>query len=153
MKTYLRDGRAPIPDKELTSRIMSSIRSKDTKPELILRKFMWSHGIKGYRLHWKKVPGKPDIAFPGEKIAIFINGCYWHRCPYCKLALPKSNSDFWAQKFEANIVRDKLKINQLENMDWKVLTVWECEIKKDVEHQVNKIRNILNKLNLSKWKN
>ncbi|MBT6568273.1 MAG: hypothetical protein HON19_05160 [Flavobacteriales bacterium] len=80
-KKYTRDGRAPIPDKEITSRLMSSIKDKNTKPELAIRKAMWNNGVKGYRLHWKKVPGKPDIAFPSKKVAIFVNRCYWHRCP------------------------------------------------------------------------
>lgn len=73
-KDYIRDGRAPIPDKDLTSRIMSAIKWKDTKPELILRKTLWYYGVKGYRLNWKKVTGRPDIVFPGKKIAIFVNG-------------------------------------------------------------------------------
>jgi len=102
-KTYIRDGRAPLPQNEITSRIMSSIKDKNTKPELIIRKALWEKGIRGYRLHWKKAPGKPDIAFPSKKVAIFVNGCYWHRCPHCKLSLPKTNSEFWKNKFQKNI--------------------------------------------------
>ena len=97
--TYLRDGRAPIPKYNKISKVMSANKYKDTGPELILRKVMWKNGIRGYRLHWKKVPGRPDIAFPGKKIAIFVNGCFWHRCPHCNLSVPKTNSDFWKNKF------------------------------------------------------
>lgn len=75
-KEYIRDGRAPIPEKEATSHIMSSIKDRNTKPELILRKALWYNGVKGYRKHWKKVPGRPDIAFPGKKLAVFVNGCF-----------------------------------------------------------------------------
>ena len=98
---------------------MSSNRGKDTKPELHLRYTLREFGIPGYRLHWKKAPGKPDIAYPKHKIAIFVNGCYWHRCPYCNLPLPKSNSRFWSKKFESNKKRDIDKNNQLlENIRW-----------------------------------
>ena len=77
-KEYIRDGRSPVPKKEATSKVMSANKGKDTNPELLLRKELWKNNIKGYRLHWKKVPGSPDIAFPKKKLAIFINGCFWH---------------------------------------------------------------------------
>ncbi|HET8573973.1 MAG TPA: very short patch repair endonuclease [Edaphocola sp.] len=142
-KEYIRDGRAPIPAKESTSRTMSSIKGKDTKPELILRKELWHSGIKGYRLHWKKVPGRPDIAFPGKKLGIFVNGCFWHRCPECNLPMPRSNSDFWRNKFEKNIERDNRKIEQLKDLGWKVITIWECQIKRILPEQIKKIKNEL----------
>lgn len=91
---YLRDGRAPIPDSEITSRVMSSNKGKNTKPEILMRDALRQIGIPGYRLHWKKAPGRPDIAYPGKKIAIFVHGCYWHRCPHCDLPLPKTNTEF-----------------------------------------------------------
>ena len=138
-KTYLRDGRAPIPEKESTSRTMSAIRSKNTKPELLLRKKLWNTGVRGYRLHWKKVPGRPDIAFPGKKIAIFVNGCYWHRCPHCNPSFPKSNQEFWHKKFERNVQRDKDKIQQLKAQGWKTIIVWECNILKQLDEEVQKI--------------
>lgn len=139
-KEYIRDGRAPIPVKESTSEIMSSIKDRNTKPELILRKALWSSGVKGYRLHWKKAPGKPDIAFPGKKVAVFVNGCFWHRCPYCNPPMPKSNSDFWKNKFEKNVERDKKKTNQLENIGWETLIIWECQIKNELDTQIDNIR-------------
>jgi len=128
---YIRDGRAPIPEKEITSKIMSKIKGKDTKPEIRFRKMLWNYGVKGYRIHWKKVPGNPDIAFPGKKIAIFVNGCFWHRHSNCKLAsTPGSNTDFWEKKFAANVKRDKRNKDDLEKMGWRVIIVWECQIKK-----------------------
>jgi DNA mismatch endonuclease (patch repair protein) len=122
---------------------MSAIKGKNTKPELLLRKYLWNHGIRGYRLHWKKVPGKPDIVFVSKRIAIFVNGCFWHRCPNCNLSIPKHNSEFWRIKFQKNIERDSLKSLELNNLGWTVITIWECELKTDVEKIVDKIRNIL----------
>lgn len=144
-KNYLRDGRAPIPEKEITSYIMSQIKSKNTKPEIKLRKEMWKNGIRGYRLHWPKVPGRPDIAFPSRKIAIFVNGCYWHRCPNCIPSFPKTNPDFWKLKFEKNRIRDKLKITQLKREKWKVLVIWECKINVDLNDSIKKIKGLLRK--------
>lgn len=129
--SYIRDGRAPIPTSETTSRVMSANVGKNTKPELALRKALREIGIPGYRLHWKKAPGRPDIAYPGRRIAIFVNGCYWHRCPHCNLPLPRSNTDFWKEKFEKNIKRDTDKTRDLEENGWMVLVFWECEINND----------------------
>ncbi|WP_340819797.1 very short patch repair endonuclease [Methanolobus sp. WCC4] len=128
---YIRDGRAPIPESETTSRVMSANTGKNTKPEIIFRKALREVGIPGYRLHWKKVPGRPDIAYPGKKIAIFVHGCYWHRCPHCDLPLPRSNTDFWAEKFRKNKERDAKKKAALEAEGWDVMVFWECQIKKD----------------------
>ena len=142
-KKYIRDGRAPIPENETTSRVMSANRGKDTNPEIIFRKALWHGGMKGYRLHWKKAPGRPDITFPGKKIAIFINGCYWHRCPICQLDLPKSNTEFWEEKFQKNKERDNKKKDQLEEMGWKVFVFWECQIEEDIPSIVERVRNHL----------
>ena len=140
---YSRDSRSPIPKNAQVSRTMSAIKAKNTKPELLLRKTLWYHGIRGYRLHWKKVPGRPDIAFPGKKIAIFVNGCFWHRCPLCNPSFPKSNVEFWTNKFTKNIERDQLKNQELKELGWTVLTIWECEIKKELDMQVEKIKQLL----------
>ena len=142
-KNYIRDGRAPVPEHELTSRVMSSIKGKNTKPELILRKALWKDGIKGYRIHWKKVPGKPDITFPGKKIAIFINGCFWHRCPKCNPSIPKSHTSFWDEKFKKNKERDIRKQEALFNLGWKVLIIWECEIKKNLGSCIQRVKEII----------
>lgn len=138
-KVYGRDGRAPVPDKEITSKIMSAIRSKNTKPEILLRKKLWEKGMRGYRLHWKKAPGKPDIAFPGGKIAIFVHGCFWHRCPNCSFPTPRSHSDYWKAKFEKNVARDTKNETLLKEMGWTSIVIWECEIKKDIEMFTQKI--------------
>ncbi len=131
-KKYIRDGRSPIPKKSITSKVMSAIRSKNTKPELILRKALWQLGIRGYRLHSKNLAGSPDISFSRKKVAIFVNGCFWHRCPYCSLPLPKENSEYWEAKFLKNQERDTRKRNQLISSDWEVIVLWECEIKKNL---------------------
>lgn len=142
-KIYIRDGRAPIPKSETTSKVMSSIHAKNTRPEILLRKALWENGLSGYRLHWKKVPGKPDIAYPQKKIAIFVNGCFWHRCPHCKPSFPKTNVGFWRNKFDKNIERDKTKSSELRKMGWKVVTIWECQIKNDIQTCVKIIKKTI----------
>ncbi len=143
IKKYIRDGRAPIPDNDFTSKIMSSIKDRNTKPELILRKALWHEELKGYRLHWKKVPGRPDIAYPKKKLGVFVNGCFWHRCPYCNPPIPKQHSEFWINKFDKNIERDKRKINELNKINWKTITIWECQIKNNLNAQVKRIKSKL----------
>ena len=142
-KTYMRDGRAPIPKNELTSKIMSSIKGKNTKPELMLRKALSNSNIRGYRVHWKKVIGNPDIAFVSKKIAIFVHGCFWHRCPHCHPHVPRSHSSYWQEKFSKNVQRDKRYQEQLKKMGWKTIIIWECESKKDINICVNRIGNVL----------
>lgn len=104
---------------------------------------MWASGLTGYRLHYKKIPGRPDIVFVSKKIAIFVNGCFWHRCPHCNLPLPKNNIEFWTLKFEKNVERDRRKIFELVDLGWSVTVMWECEIKKDLDDMVSKLKNIL----------
>ena len=136
-------GSPPKASSISVSKSMKSNKSKNTKPEVLLRKKLWSSGIKGYRLNWENAPGRPDICFPGKKIAIFVNGCFWHRCPKCNLPLPKTNTEFWENKFIRNVERDKLKIQRLKNDGWKVLVVWECDIKKNLNQVVDNIKSIL----------
>lgn len=142
-KDYYRDKRSPKPLNESTSKVMSANKAKNTKPEITLRKALWSEGHKGYRLNWKKAPGRPDIAYPGKKIAIFVNGCYWHRCPKCNLPLPKTNTDFWKEKFDKNVKRDKKKNDELLSLDWIVLVFWECDIKSDISNSIQKVKKVL----------
>lgn len=122
---------------------MRANKGKNTKPEIRFRKALWEAGIRGYRLHWKKAPGKPDIAFPGKKMAIFLNGCFWHRCPKCALPMPKNNRDFWEAKFARNVERDQQKHEALTQENWKVLVIWECELKASLEVQVERVRQLL----------
>lgn len=145
-KTILRENvsiklpRSPKASSKNVSKVMKANKAKDTKPEILLRKALWSAGVKGYRLNWKKVPGRPDIAFPGKRIAIFVNGCFWHRCQICDLPLPKTNVEFWSDKFKLNVERDALKTQRLEELGWTVFTVWECQITNDLENQVAKLK-------------
>lgn len=122
-------GPIPKPTSDAVSRSMRGNRGRDTKPELELRRLLREAGYPGYRLHWKAAPGRPDISYPGRKVAIFVNGCFWHRCPNCQPAEPKAHSDFWRQKFALNAERDARKQSELEEAGWTVLTVWECELK------------------------
>lgn len=114
-----------------TRHVMQANKSKDTSPELLVRHALRDAGLPGYRLHWKKASGKPDVCYPGRKVAIFVNGCFWHRCPYCSLPAPKSNVVFWDAKFARNQARDQRNHDELVQAGWKVLVVWECRLKKD----------------------
>ena len=144
---YVRDKRSPVPLNKMVSKVMSANKSKHTKPEITFRKTLWDNGIRGYRLNWRKVPGSPDIAFIRQKLAIFINGCFWHRCPKCELPLPKSNTEFWKDKFNKNVKRDKKKNMQLINFGWRVLVIWECDIKSNIRDVILEVRQILESKN------
>ena len=114
---------------EIRSYNMSRIRSKNTKPEEIVRKYLFSKGYR-YRKNVKKLPGCPDIVLPKYKTVIFIQGCFWHMHDCGGFHLPASNRDYWEPKLLKNVKRDKLNRAQLEALGWKVLIVWECELKK-----------------------
>ena len=107
---------------------MSQIRDRNTKPEQIVRKWLWSNGFR-YRLHYKKLPGKPDIVLPGCKKVIFVHGCFWHKhhCKYFKW--PATNESFWKDKIESNAKRDKQNRSALKKAGWQFTVVWECELK------------------------
>ena len=110
------------------SKRMSRIRSRDTSPEIALRKALHALGFR-FRLDNRKLPGKPDIVLPRYKTAIFVHGCFWHRHEGCKVATtPKSNTQFWVDKFDRNVARDTRVIAELEAMGWRVLVAWECEL-------------------------
>lgn len=109
---------------------MQRIKSRDTKPELIVRSILHRMGYR-FRLHRKDLPGKPDIVLSKYKTVIFVHGCFWHRHEGCKLAYtPKSRIDFWQKKFQSNIERDQRVVSKLIEMGWQVLIIWECEVKK-----------------------
>lgn len=122
---------------------MSANKGKDTNLEISLRKALWAMGIRGYRKNVKSLPGRPDIAFPSKKVAIFVNGCYWHRCPTCNFPIPKTNSDFWREKFRMNKLRDKRKIKELQKLGWRTMVIWECDIKRNLEKETALIKKIL----------
>lgn len=109
------------------SRVMSAVRSKNTKPELIVRKLLHAMGFR-FRLHRKDLPGKPDIVLPKYRSCIFVHGCFWHQHAGCKRASqPTSNTKFWNKKLLENIERDKRNCHELRLRGWKVLVIWECQ--------------------------
>ena len=117
--------------KERRSWNMSRIRGKDTGPEKSLRSLLHGAGLR-FRLHKKDLPGRPDLVLARYRTAIFVHGCYWHRHPGCRFATtPSSNRQFWLDKFAGTVTRDKRNREDLDNLGWKVLTVWECDLKAD----------------------
>lgn len=140
---YLRDGRAPVPQDERVSAAMSRIRAKNTRPELLLRALLRKAGYKGYRLHYAHAPGRPDIAFVGKKVAVFVHGCFWHGCPHCRARTPKTNTAFWVNKVATNQARDRRKAAALRKGGWAVITVWECRLRRAPEASVLRIARFL----------
>ena len=115
--------------KEQRHRCMSNVKSKNTKPEIMVRKFLFSNGYR-YRVNRKDLPGKPDIVLPKYKTVVFINGCFWHGHPKCKYAtIPATNRDFWLAKINGNVERDKLTREKLSQLGWKVIDIWQCQLK------------------------
>lgn len=113
---------------EKRSRMMSGIQGRDTRPELALRHALHRAGFR-YRLHGRKLAGRPDLVFPGRKAVVFVHGCFWHRHAGCRLAaIPKSNDAFWIAKFATNVERDDRVQRRLQSEGWRVLVVWECEL-------------------------
>lgn len=119
---------------------MSKIKNSRTKPEVRLSKFLWNIGLR-YRLKNNCV-GRPDIVFPGKKVAIFVDGCFWHKCPI-HFVSPKTNSEFWEAKIESNVRRDHAVSEDLKNRGWKVIRIWEHEIKIDIQSVATRIRTMV----------
>jgi DNA mismatch endonuclease (patch repair protein) len=120
-----------VVDKATRSRMMAGIRSKNTGPEITLRRLLHAAGFR-YRLHANNLPGRPDIVLSRYRAAIFVNGCFWHRHPGCRYATtPGSNTEFWNAKFATNVARDASKQHALITAGWRVAVVWECELKRD----------------------
>ena len=120
--------------KEVRSKNMSHIRSKNSKPEEIVRKYLFSQGFR-YRKNDKRLPGKPDIVLPKYKTVIFVNGCFWHKHDCKRFVWPTSNEDYWRPKILGNVARDQRNYEQLREMGWKVLVVWECELKNETKEE------------------
>lgn len=129
------------------SLIMAAVHSKNTRPEIVVRKIVHRLGYR-YRLHSGKLPGHPDLVFPGRRKVVFVHGCFWHRHPGCRYASsPKTRVDFWQSKFVANVVRDERTRLELESLGWKVLTVWQCELKQP-ESLAGRLDEFLSEKNL-----
>ena len=109
---------------------MQGNKRANTKPELLVREHLRKAGLTGYRPQWK-VPGHPDLAWPGKRVAIEVRGCFWHRCPHCKPSAPKKNVEYWEAKFARNVERDAENVHKLEEMGWRVHVIWECQLKKN----------------------
>lgn len=118
------------PPSEGRRRIMQGNRSRDTGPEILLRRSLREAGLLGYRLHRRGLPGSPDITFGPSKVAVFVDGCFWHGCPKCYRA-PKTRSAFWRNRVETNRARDVWVTGRLEEAGWAVVRSWECELKED----------------------
>lgn len=132
-----------IVDKATRSRMMSGIKGKNTQPERAVRSFLHKQGLR-FHIHRKDLSGEPDIVLPKYRTVVFVNGCYWHRHEGCKLAyMPKSNIDKWQKKFDGNVERDRVNYKQLEEEGWRVIVVWECEVRDDSYQKwiVDRIKN------------
>lgn len=122
--------------KEKRSEIMSRVKGKNTKPEETVRKFLFSEGFR-YRKNDQRYPGKPDIVLPKYHTVIFVNGCFWHQHLNCRAAtIPVSNKDYWENKLQRNVSRDKLVKKQLESAGWQVIVLWECEISNKQKREI-----------------
>ncbi|WP_082306082.1 very short patch repair endonuclease [Achromobacter piechaudii] len=126
------------------SQRMARVKSRDTKPELAVRRALYARGFR-YRLQDRRLPGKPDIVFHGRKKIIFVHGCFWHMHDVaCSLSrMPKSNLDFWRPKLEGNRNRDEMKLEELRALGWKVIVVWECELR-DMGNTLRRLEAFLN---------
>lgn len=127
--------------KQKRSEVMSRIRGKNTKPEMILRSELFRQGFR-FRVHQKDLPGKPDIVLPKYKTAIFVHGCFWHYHNACREGrIPSTNSKFWTEKLQRNIIKDEANIKELRKNKWKVHVIWECEIERHLERTMKKLLN------------
>jgi len=116
-----------VVDRQTRSRMMAGIRGRDTKPEMVVRSYLHAAGLR-FRLHDRRLPGRPDIVLPRYRTVVLVHGCFWHRHPGCRFATtPSSHTDFWSLKFTQNVQRDAAKSKALESAEWNVLTIWECE--------------------------
>ncbi|RMH17781.1 MAG: DNA mismatch endonuclease Vsr [Gammaproteobacteria bacterium] len=137
---------ADIVDQSTRSKMMARIGGKNTKPEMMVRKWLHRAGFR-FRLHRKDLPGTPDIVLPKFKTVILVHGCFWHRHPDCKLSYtPKSRESAWRKKFSENVRRDQKNIKDLSDLGWKVFIVWECETRNPeaFENRMNQIASSLN---------
>jgi len=142
---------ADVHSKKVRSFNMSRIRGKDTQPKIIVRKFLFSKGLR-YKLHDKKLPGKPDLVFPKYRKVVFVHGCFWHGHAGCKfIVLPKTRTEWWLKKITTNKLNDKKSIRALKRNGWTVITVWECSLKAGKKKAT--LNSLINKFYILKDKN
>jgi DNA mismatch endonuclease (patch repair protein) len=123
--------------------MMSGIKAKDTQPEMLVRRYLHGMGFR-YQLHNSKLPGRPDIVLPKYKTIIFVHGCFWHRHSGCTLAYnPKSNIEAWQKKFKGNIARDKKNLAELADLGWRVIIIWECNLRKNKSESLTALSNAI----------
>jgi DNA mismatch endonuclease (patch repair protein) len=134
------DLRMSRDEAEARSRVMQRIRKTNTSPELALRKALWSAGVRGYRLY-VNLPGRPDIVFRAARIAIFVDGCFWHRCSICKIPLPRSNRSYWLPKMKRNTARDRRANKELTASGWLVLRFWEHSVHAEADLIARQIKS------------
>ncbi|MGH6918389.1 MAG: very short patch repair endonuclease [Geminicoccaceae bacterium] len=131
-------------DAETRHRVMASIRKRDTRPEIAVRRALHAQGLR-FRLHRNDLPGTPDVVLPGRRLAVFVHGCFWHQHPGCKWSrMPSGNTSYWGPKLARNVARDAKARQQLEALGWNVLVVWECDAQ-----DVNRLRHIVQRIALS----
>jgi DNA mismatch endonuclease (patch repair protein) len=131
--------------KNVRSIVMSKILGCNTAPEMMLRRTLWAHGLRGFRVH-SRLPGKPDITYKSHGLAVFVDGCFWHSCPICKIAKPQSRRSYWLPKLKRNRDRDLLVSRTLRNSGWRVIRFWEHEVWSDADGCALKILKELRKL-------
>ena len=126
---------------EVRSRVMSRIRSKDTRPELYVRQAVWREGFR-YRLHVRKLPGAPDVVLAKYRLAIFVHGCFWHQHGCSKSSRPSSNREYWEQKLDGNVSRDARHQANLKELGWTVATIWECRLEQDTLELIESLKGL-----------
>lgn len=136
---YKRDSRSPVPKNVTTSKVMSAIKAKETGPEIMLRKALFKNKLLGYRKNVKSLPGKPDVVFTKKRVVIFVNGCYWHGCKVCGWKPPKHNTSYWAEKISKNRQRDAKKILGLRTLGYKVIIIWDHDLKGDLTKVIDNV--------------
>ena len=132
-----------MPKSQAVTKTMQGNKAKNSKPELLLRKALWQAGVRGYRVHVKDLPGKPDLVFSAKKLVVFVHGCYWHSCPICAIARPRHNAAYWSEKLAGNSRRDAAHAARLAELGWRVHTVWECQVKSSLAEVVQTIKDLI----------
>ena len=132
-------------NKETRSWVMSRIRGRNTKPELLLRRMLWRMGLRRFRAH-APLPGRPDVVYSRARLAVFVDGCFWHGCPKCAIPVPASSTRYWQAKLARNRARDRRVTRSLRSTGWRVVRLWEHQVVADVEACAERIESALRKL-------